>query len=324
MTNKFNNLLSNFALIEKNKNSDKTYLEIAKCSHNENVWSNILAFYFNPNLEHNFNELILKTFLQIDGIGAENQKFNNNSIKVHREFSTAQNKRIDIVVEADTFVLGIENKVNAPLNNDLSDYSVTIDSLAKEKKSYKVVLSKYKCQVDSGFINLLYNDFVKHFYSITKVKDNTNKYKILFDDFIDTINNEINYNPMNNNPEMVKFFTDNNSKINELLEYSDKMNDFVFRKLQIIHDSLATKFKGRYKRADCLLSDKVYQSNFYFESFILQITIPVGGVNYYSSFYRAEDWEQLPDNKAYEFQPTDKDEMIIEVIEQQIQKLLNK
>jgi len=42
-----------------------TFLGISKQPHYENVWSNIYAFLFNPNAEHGFDNLFLKSLNQL-------------------------------------------------------------------------------------------------------------------------------------------------------------------------------------------------------------------------------------------------------------------
>jgi hypothetical protein len=326
-------LLADFALIHKQEKPGKTFLEIAGCPHYENVWSNILAFYLNPKVEHNFGVRPLENFLQL--INTEDRQFDCNSVKVRREHPTIQNNRLDIVIETDTFVLGIENKVNASLYNDLADYAATIDKLAEGRATYKIVLSKYQCQCDNGFINVLYNDFLKQLRFVTSTDDKTNKYQILFQDFLDTIYNEINCNPMNDNPEMVKFFTDNNPQIQELLSYSKRMKDFVFNKLQIIHSDLTKKLKDKYEKADSSPWESKEENNYrfciYFRcnnyTYCCQTSIEINGVNYWSGFY-STNGSQIPqevfENTSYEFRPTDNNDTIAKNIEDKINLVINR
>ena len=39
---------------------EKTFMEVSGYPHYENVCSNILSFYFNPNEEHRLNDTVLK------------------------------------------------------------------------------------------------------------------------------------------------------------------------------------------------------------------------------------------------------------------------
>lgn len=317
--NEVENLLNEFKHIRKDKKG-KTFLEIAGYSHHENVWSNLLAFYLNPVAEHGFGNFIIRSFLQL--IGKENVEHNYENIKIHREYRTKNNNRLDILIETDTFVLGIENKVNASLYNDLEDYARTIDELSTNSKiTYKIVLSKYKCHCDNDFVNVLYSDLIKLLLSSSNKLEN--KYQILFQDFLDTIFNEINYNSMNDNPEMVDFFTKNQHQITELLKYSEEMNAFVFNKLKNIHENLKETFKNRYEKEECFTSQGKYLSHFFFKSFICQTSVGIGGVNYGTYFYTL-DWKTISDTTEYEFLPTFDDKTITTAIEDKIENLLNR
>src|SRR5690554_1625033 len=137
-------LVDDFNSLKIKERSGSTFLEIAKCPNNENVWSNILAFYCNPNNEHKLYDLILNSIFET--IGKKIAVINFKSIRVDTEYRTDLGNRIDIVILADNFVLGIENKIDASLYNDLEDYSSTIEDLAKPLgiPTFKIVLSKNK------------------------------------------------------------------------------------------------------------------------------------------------------------------------------------
>lgn len=319
-------LLEEFRQIPKKEKNGKTFLEIARCPHYENVWSNILAFYLNPNAEHGFGDMLLRTFMQL--IGIDNKEYNPETVKIDREYRTANNNRLDIVIETDTFVLGIENKVRSGLNNDLFDYSGTIENLAKGKQTYKIVLSKYKCRCDDGFVNVLYNDLIKQVVNASIEIKTKNKYQTLFQDFLETIDNEINYNPMNHNPELVKFFTENHVEIAELLEYSNWMKNFIFKKLESIHESLRDIFSrligGGNFNSDFYEKDDSFRSYFFFKvngySLCCETSIKIGDAKYGNWIYfYPGNVSQVLEGKVYSVQ----DEEIVGEIEKRIQQVIN-
>ena len=53
-----------------------------------------------------------------------------DNVQINREVSTQKGGSLDIVIETDTQIIGIENKIQAPLDNDLADYSATLDEWA--------------------------------------------------------------------------------------------------------------------------------------------------------------------------------------------------
>ena len=232
----FEKLVADFSKI-KIKERGLTFLEIAKTPNLEIVWTNILAFYLNPNNEHQLSDLLLKSILGEDFVST-----NYNNISVNTEHRTQKNNRIDILVSNDDFILGIENKVDASLYNDLEDYSKTIENLAKPRKLtyYQIILSKYPCDPSFGFKNILYADFVKN------LKNNLGKYTYHADskyllfllDFIKNIENSLNAQNMNDNLEVVKFFHDNVVQINALMKQHHKLNDELIGRLNYISQNL--------------------------------------------------------------------------------------
>lgn len=94
---------------------EKTYMEVSGYPHYENVCSNILAFYFNPNEEHKLNGLTLHSLIKV--IKSKNIDIelndNINTINVQREYTTLKGNRIDLVIQNDDFLIGIENKLEA-------------------------------------------------------------------------------------------------------------------------------------------------------------------------------------------------------------------
>ncbi len=319
-------LLAKFENYPKKEKNAETFLEIAGCPHYENVWSNILGFYLNPNASHGFGDMLLKIFLNL--IKIENNIGKIQKVNIKREYKTEKNNRLDIVVVTDSFVLGIENKVNASLYNDLKDYAHAIEKLANRKPSYKIVLSKYRSSCDNGFINVLYSDLINQLPESIR-NETQNKYQILFKDFIETIENEINENPMNNNPELVKFFTENHTEIADLLAYSNHMNDYVFKKLQSIHRELRLKFNVK-KEQDCFSQNGNYLSCLYFKvnesSFCCQTEVKINAVNFYTSFYPTEKSKISALEGKVDFTPTfsatDSDELIVAEIEKQILQII--
>ncbi|MEX1003481.1 MAG: PD-(D/E)XK nuclease family protein [Crocinitomicaceae bacterium] len=223
-------LIDDFEELKIKERNGSTFLEIAKCPHLENVWSNILAFYLNPNNEHNLHELLIKSIFQ--SIDTNISLTNLKGITVWTEYRTTKGNRIDIVVIATNFILGIENKVGAGLYNDLADYSATIDELAKIQSlpTYKIVLSKYRNNTTNDFINLIYPDLIKVIrQNIGSYSDYSDtKYLIFFLDFLKNIENNINSNSMGDNLEVISFLQKNVVKVNKLIEYHNKFNfEFV-------------------------------------------------------------------------------------------------
>jgi len=265
MINEFEELLQQFKKIEIKELNKTTFLEIIDKSHYENIWSKILAFYFSANHKHGLNKMLIKSLCDsyIEVSGKKDVQIDLNNIityDVINEYPTDKSGRIDIVIKADTFIIGIENKVYADLYNDLEDYSSTIDSIAgNDMKKLKIVLSIYPIKFSTSsynFVNIKYEQFLS---SIRKnigefsVDANT-KYLILFFDFIETIEKKLNLKKMIYNQPLVKFFQEKNEEIERIIkadislkeEFDSQLyelNEFLESNKKKFEDKLNKKFE---------------------------------------------------------------------------------
>ena len=236
----FDKLLSDFNSLSIKETDEPTFLEVLKLSNKENVCSDILAFFLDPNKAHGLHELLIKSITL--ALKLDLQISNLSKIKVTREFLCIDNKRLDIVIVADDFVIGIENKINAHLYNDLENYSESIKKLAGDKKQIKIVLSKNKCNIDdnSGFINLTYFDFVTSIKSL--IADyyhlaNT-KYFIFLFDFITNLEKLINSRVMIEQTEVLDFFQNNATSIKDIGKINGQIIGELNNCLYKIHEQI--------------------------------------------------------------------------------------
>ena len=133
-------LLNDFAILPK-RNTSPTFMEICQMGGDrfEERCSQIFKFYFNPNAPHGLKGLFINSLLEI----MQNVELNYSlqGVRVITEDTTSDNKRIDIIVETDCFVMAIENKIGAKLYNPLESYVEHINTKYKDKKSFFIVLS---------------------------------------------------------------------------------------------------------------------------------------------------------------------------------------
>lgn len=161
----FQNLLKLYEMHEQIKQSKPTFMEISGYPHFENVCSNILQFYFDPMNCHGLKSMLLSALMTSIQKIPDNQYFQD--VIVEREYTTDNNKRIDLLLTTNKYVIGIENKIYSGIQNDLWDYSKTIDRLAQRdgKEEIKIVLSikderRYLAYKSYDFINLTYENFI--------------------------------------------------------------------------------------------------------------------------------------------------------------------
>jgi len=123
-----NLLLDFFALPQTPRHL--TIFAVGGFPHYENAISNVLRFYLDPHGEHGMGTLLLDSILALTCKEALDRATN---IHIEREFPTKKGGYLDILIKTPVHVVGIENKINAGLYNDLNDYWATInDEAAKE------------------------------------------------------------------------------------------------------------------------------------------------------------------------------------------------
>jgi hypothetical protein len=123
-------LLKKFFNISSEDSLCPTFLEIAGYPHYENVCSNILSFYFDPFANHGLGDLLLKCLFEPSEYSPE---YSANTT-VEREVCTASKKRIDILVETETHIIGVENKIWHSINNPFDDYYKHLMDMNGEKE----------------------------------------------------------------------------------------------------------------------------------------------------------------------------------------------
>jgi len=211
----FDKLIKDFK--EKQSSSPKkeeNIFSIAGYPHYENVASNILAFYFNPKSEHGLEDLLLSSLTTNDTISYD-------FVEVRTEVSTEEKGRIDIVIETNSHIIGIENKIFHILNNNLDDYSNKINEIGKNNnlKTLKIVLSlkQEKIEGRTDFINITYNEFIKNIeenLKKSKYSNGSEKWMTYLKDFITNIK-ELNGENMT---DLDNFFSENDVDVVALIQ----------------------------------------------------------------------------------------------------------
>jgi len=235
-------LLDEFKKIPRHKRT-KTFMEIAGYPHYENVCSNILSFYLNPHEEHGLKDLVLKSLMNL-----VDEKFCCEKVDcIEREYLTKSNKRIDLVILTEKYVIGIENKIFSGLHNDLTDYYDTVKSLCNdEKKHVCIVLSLNKLtspadlekMVKNKFENITYEEI---FFTIKKnigkyITNSNISYINHLTDFVKTIEN-LKQRIMENK-ELWAFFKNDPTTMQDLAEKFVEFRRFQNEKVIQLKDAM--------------------------------------------------------------------------------------
>ena len=233
-------LLSQFEEIEFKDIKDPTFLELINKSRNENAWSDLLRFYLDPNREHGLKDLFINSLFEL--LGKPQMTANHRSVTVDRERPTENRKRLDIVIQSDDFVIGIENKVDHICNNPFEEYSELIEELSKEtkKEPHKVILSVNPSPEVPGFKNITYERLV------AKIEENLHEYEskvnpvylILLRDFLRNIKNVQKSIHMLENKTALKFFKNNGDALKSITYRFGEFKQFVENRFRDFNEAI--------------------------------------------------------------------------------------
>jgi hypothetical protein len=198
-----------------------TYLELCKYPKRrfEEICSRLLAFYLDPQKEHGFHDLFLRSLFEM--LGIKDIEYKENDITAELEVY-AEGKRLDILVQGKTFAIGIENKINAGIYNPFESYKNLLQKQDDKRISLLVLSLRELTEnekeelTDYDFSSYTY----KEYFDIIKCKlgnyinQGNLKYLVFIADFIETMENMQRRSFMNNDLEA--FFIDNSDRIEKM------------------------------------------------------------------------------------------------------------
>ena len=239
--NEFQELLERFNSLPKVESTPPTFMEIAGYPHYENVCSNILAFFFDTVEKHDYGTLFIESLLKSL---KEDIEEDLTSLNVYREFVTDIGNRLDIVIETENFVVGIENKIWAPLYNNLEDYSNCLAKKYPEKEIIKVVLSldeiedkylsnDFRSVTHAQFLNFVQSGLGSH------IVEGPNKYLFQLTDFIQTMQNHTNFTNMNE--KSLNFFIEEKENVENFLNEYREIQRRIHNKVKTVQNIINQK-----------------------------------------------------------------------------------
>ena len=216
------------------KKNPKTFLEISKQPHYENVISNIYAFFFNTLEEHNLQNLFIKSLLDV--IESNQINFSNfDDFEVVTEFSTKKGGRIDLLLSNKEQAIIIENKIYHHLNNDLDDYweSVNIPNKIGIILSLQPISNSNYAHFNYGshFMNVTHLNLLKQVQNnLGKyILDGNEKYITFLKDFIQNINN---LSSQTMNKKDIDFYFTHQQKIRETKIFLEDIESHIRQEVE--------------------------------------------------------------------------------------------
>ncbi len=221
-------LVNSFPELTKNP---KNFFDISGFPRRENVNSNLLAFYFDKNEEHGFKTLFIDSLLEIiSEQKGDSFEIDETDFSVEREVFTNKGNRIDILIKGidESWAIIIENKVDAGLYNDLSDYWESTQ--VGNGKKCGIVLSVEPMETKNGFINITHKLLIEkvvanlgNFYA-----ESNDRHLLFLKDYISYINNfygnKVEVGKMEN---ILKKFHENADNIRKLQKTNEELQKFL-------------------------------------------------------------------------------------------------
>lgn len=237
-------LLLVFNALPRN-NRSRTFMEISGYPHYENVCSNILGFYFENNAEHGLQNLFLSAFLKMADVDTA---IPNSVVNVYREFGTGSG-RIDLVIEGESFVIAIENKIFHWLANDLDDYANAITSQMSEKQIVIKAVLGLNPIIDErllkgGFVSYTYNQFWQEVRSLLGeyIGQANQKWITYLIDFMETTTNLSGQNMELKQTD--QFFIEHNDAITTMLNDREAFLGRLTHKISMLAEEMKETTEG--------------------------------------------------------------------------------
>ena len=298
--NQFEALLAAFKESSPTLQRDPTILEILGYPYSkwENAYSNTLAFFLNPRREHGFGPLFLKSLLFLAKGRVEKQ--DTQEVEVSREVRTATDKRIDLVVETKTLIVGIENKIRNGLHNDLEDYGRYLEESANGRDVCKILLG-LDLPDDAELSGFKLIEYQEYFDEVLRrigpaIIGSTDRYLRFALEVIETIKHLKEDSAMDS--QMLAFFKKKQTDVEILMQEVDNLKKDMKKRVTALRDIL--DISGRrpieHKRSEegHLLNYSLYHSITIEDNFVLVIITyisPEGwNVEIEGDFQRIKTW----------------------------------
>lgn len=159
---------------------EPTYLELCSYPRHrfEEICSRLLRFFIDKNGPHGFGSLFIDSLIEI-----YKSKFDSNAVFgrtntliADTEVKITNDKRIDLVITSDDFVICVENKIWAQRNNPFKDYFNYIESIKGDRNAFYIILSMGGSENPEGskkqFKVVFYSEFIE------KIKEKIGVYLI--------------------------------------------------------------------------------------------------------------------------------------------------
>lgn len=226
-TSRFRHLLDEFRRIDSQGVRAPTFLEAAGYPSYENVASNLLAYFLDPTEGHGLGTLFL------DALLAPLELKNLSFKAVEREASTQDSKRLDLLIEFESCVIGVENKLYAAAYNPFDAYLAHLRSKANGREVALLLLCLFEpSSPPPGVVVVTYEKLMQRVRKNVGVHaaDAPAQYLTFALDFVKTMENLRKGDRMNQ--ELIELLRDRRQDASAFLKAGNEYTKYLRRRVQ--------------------------------------------------------------------------------------------
>lgn len=267
---RFERLLDEFGRIRGEAASPATLLEAAGYPNYENVASNLLKYFLDPLEKHGLQDLFLNALMEPLG-------FEGVSVQaVEREVRTSNGKFIDLLVDADAHLIGVENKIYAGLYNPLQDYLGHLEQNRSGRDTRLIVLCVHEPQqvLPPSVVVVTYEEYMGRIRRDlgSYAADVPAQYLTFALDFVKTMENRKRVHRMN--PAVMELLRERTEEAKAFLvaaeDATKELRETVTRLGEIVNALLSESPEGRptnvtfrlWREPRTFVDDALYDVNF--------------------------------------------------------------
>ena len=227
-------LIDEFKKLPCRKEQEENIFSVGARGHYENPTSDLLAFFIDPSAAHGMGDKVLQALLNC--IKEEHEQHidiadTNLVTPPQREQSTDNSKRIDLLLESESWVMLIENKIYHHLDNPLDTYKAWADRTYENKTKILLVLS-IEGTTSENWIGVSWKQFldeVKKVMADAFLFGQLSKWHVLLREYI--LHLESIVSPTEYTQKEEEFFFDNLNNIKEIIELRKSIIDSLQKEI---------------------------------------------------------------------------------------------
>jgi hypothetical protein len=240
----FDKLLRAFRRLPAVQPREPTLLEITGYQRQELLSSNILAFFLDPANPHGLGTALLDALLA--SVGAEPLQ-EVVQVDVRTEVYTQQGKRLDIVIDAGSAVVAIENKIDHDPINPFKEYHAELEKLSAGRPWVGVLLSLRPLAPSPAFCGFRPVTYATYFQALAQHLGGVflaarEPYLTFLRDFMRTIGDLARETSMD--ATTLAFFRENQDEIEQLLTGVDTLRADMRQKVKTLESMVNTTVCG--------------------------------------------------------------------------------